>query len=111
MGEVRSSDPVPAEATNFYRFKNENPDALPDSDTLQEFMWWYAQRSKGKINERATVSVLLFNFQRFVFMYNCWYKHQIPKEVQEEVYEVRKFCSYVSLLIFAVYSNRVARRH
>jgi hypothetical protein len=72
--------------------EQENPEAFPDCDTLQEFFWWYAKTSKGKIGEKPTVATLAFKVGRFAFMYEKWYNYKIPEEVLEDVREVRKLC-------------------
>jgi hypothetical protein len=75
----------------FARFKNEilnEPHAEADVENAQIFFYWYAEKSKGKLAERSTITTLLYKVGRFGCMYNRLYTGSISHPMLDVVREV-----------------------
>lgn len=66
----------------------EEPNMFPDLETIQIYMKWLAERSKGRLAEKPTVSTLSWRVGRFGCMYNRNYANVISDETINEVREV-----------------------
>ncbi|KAL5318864.1 hypothetical protein ACEPPN_013931 [Leptodophora sp. 'Broadleaf-Isolate-01'] len=48
-----------------YKKEIEEPNAVPDLDTVKTFLWWTAVRSKGQLAEKATLSTMSYILEKF----------------------------------------------
>jgi hypothetical protein len=77
----------------------DQPKGCPDPNIIRTFFWWYKNESKGRINERPSLSTVQFQLTRFANMYQRFYKTEIPQEIVNEIKEVSNVAvnSYLAL--------------
>ncbi|KAH6714059.1 hypothetical protein BKA61DRAFT_482229, partial [Leptodontidium sp. MPI-SDFR-AT-0119] len=67
-----------------YKKEIEEPDAVPDLDTVKTFLWWTAVRSKGQLAEKATLSTMSYILEKFWHILKRYYHLDLPNDVYEE---------------------------
>lgn len=70
---------------------NGYPECPPTKDLLEEYWWWYAGQSRGKIGERSTLKTILYMVGRFPRMYSEFYDHEVSPGLTEELERVSSY--------------------
>ncbi|TEY73429.1 hypothetical protein BOTCAL_0078g00220 [Botryotinia calthae] len=63
------------------------PNAEPDLETLQALTVWWATEGKGKLDDKPSISTLMYKIGRFAFMYRHEYGNSIHDDTIARVHD------------------------